>query len=263
MISCAAGLAVSGKVPFLSSFGKFITRGYDQLEMALISRANLKVVGSHVGLTPFSDGPSQMALADVAFFRAYSKVKNRSGKPFLYLLNPSDARAAYALTIAMAEQEGAFYLRAFRPEVPLLYDARTTFHPGGHHVLVQGKDLLLLATGYLVHEAMKALEPLREQGIEATLVDLYSLPFDRRAITRLAHENQGRILTVEDNYGAAFGSEVAEAMSQLGMPFHLEQMYVRRIPKSARTPDDLLRYLGLSHSDILKSALSMMKEAAA
>jgi transketolase len=253
MISCAGGLAAAGKVPFASTFGKFVTRGYDQLGMGLISRFNLKVVGSHVGVSIAADGPSQMALADVAYFRAWTTVRGAGARPALYLLNPADAVTAYALTLAMADHDGACYLRAMRPEVPFLYDATTEFSLGGHQVLSHGPDLLVAATGYMVHECRKALEKLHLQGVHATLVDLYSLPFDGEAVATLARECGGRVLTVEDNYGAGFGSAVADALAEAGGEFTVKQMHVRRIPKSGRTPDDLLRYLGLSADDIAQT----------
>jgi transketolase len=262
MISCAGGFASGGKLPFVSTFGKFVTRGYDQLDMGLISRFNLKVVGSHAGVSLAADGPSQMALPDVAFFRAWTTVRTRAGKPVLYLLQPADAYAAYALTVAMAEHDEACYMRTLRPDVPFLYNETTRFALGGHQILANGHDLLLVASGYMVHEAKKALAGLKDQGIEATLVDLYSLPFDADALVTLAHEHQGKVLTLEDNYGAGIGSAVADVLSEHGGVFTLRQMYVRQIPKSGRTPDDVLRYLGLSAEDIVKTAVEMSAMAA-
>jgi transketolase len=262
MISCAVGLAAGGKTPFVSTFGKFMARGYDQFEMGMISRSNLKMVGTHVGVNIAADGPSQMALPDVAYFRAWTTVRNRAGQPAIYLLNPADAYAAYALTLAMAEHSGACYLRALRPDVPLLYVDNTRFTLGGHEVLVQGNDLLIVAAGYMVHEAMKAVDQLRADGVQPTLVDLYSIPFDGEAIATLAAENDGRVLTVEDNYGAGIGSSVADALLERGGSYSLKQMYVQRIPKSGRTPDDLLRDLELSDKDIVKNAESMLGVAA-
>jgi transketolase len=258
MLSCAGGLAAGGKVPFVSTFGKFLVRGYDQLEMGFISRFNLKLVGSHAGVSLAADGPSQMAVADVAFFRAWTTVRTPAGKPFLYLLQPADAYAAYALTIAMAAHEGPCYLRTFRPDVPCLYHDATPFPLGGYHVLAEGHDLLIVTAGYMVHEARLALAGLQEQGIRATLVDLYSLPFDDRAMVRLAQENTGKVLTVEDNYGAGLGSAVADVLSQHDGAYVLTQMFVRQIPKSGRTPDEVLRYLHLSAADIVQMAVSML-----
>ena len=261
MISCAGGLAAGGKLPFVSTFGKFVTRGYDQLEMGLISRFPLKIVASHVGVSLAADGPSQMALPDVAFFRAWSTVHNQRGKPLLYLVQPADGYAAYALTLAMADYDGACYMRTLRPDVPFLYDETTHFQLGGHHVLAEGHDLLIVASGYMVHEAKKALTMLQQQDIAATLVDLYSLPCDHEAIVTLAHDNQGRVLTLEDNYGGGFGAAVADILSAHSGAFTVQQMHVRQIPKSGRTPDDVLRYLGISADDIAQTAVAMLATA--
>jgi transketolase len=230
--------------------------------MGFISGFPLKLVGSHVGVSLASDGPSQMALPDVAFFRAWTTLRSQTGEPLLYLLQPADAYAAYALTIAMAAHEGPCYLRTLRPDVPFLYDDSTAFALGGHHVLAEGHDLCIIAAGYMVHETHKALAPLKEQGIAATLVDLYSLPFDDVAVLQLVQENQGQVLTVEDNYGAGIGSAVAEVLAAHGGTCTLTQMYVRQIPKSGRTPDDVLRSLHLSASDIVQTAVRMLDVAA-
>jgi len=262
MVSCAGGLAAAGKIPFVSTFGKFITRAYDQVEMGLISRFNLKLVGTHVGVSLAADGPSQMALADTAFFRAWATARER-GEPVLYVLYPADARSAYCLTVAMAHHEGACYLRAMRPDVPLLYDQETSFKLGGHHVVRRGRDLLIVATGYMVHEALNALQALADEGIDATLVDLYCLPFDESAIAALAREHQGRVLTVEDNYGGSMGSAVADALAERNVGAVVRQLYVRRIPKSGRSPEDLLRYVGLSQDDLVRAARELTGGGAA
>jgi len=261
MVSCAAGLASGGKLPFASTFGKFLTRGYDQVELAFISRLPLKLVGSHVGISPASDGPSQMALPDVAYFHAWTRVKG-DGKPFFYLLNPSDARSAYVLTVAMAEHDGPCYLRAFRPDVPFLYGDDADIHLGGHGVLARGDDLLIVATGYMVHEALRALERLKKEKVKATLVDLYSLPFEAEAIVSLARQSGGRVLTLEDNFGNGFGTAVEATLAEAGGDFLVRQRYVRHIPKSGRSPEDVLRYLGLSADDIVQAALELTGSAA-
>jgi transketolase len=262
MISCAGGLASAGKVPFVSTFGKFVMRGYDQLEMGLIGRFNLKIVASHVGVSLAADGPSQMALPDVAFFHAWTTVRDDQGRPVMYVLQPADAYAAYALTLAMADHDGACYMRTLRPDVPFLYDDTTRFELGGHQVVVPGHDVLIVAAGYMVHETLKALPGLKEQGVDATVVDLYSLPFDRTAIRQLAQDNHGKVLTVEDNYGAGIGSAVAETLAEHEGTWHLKQMHVRQIPKSGRTPDDVLGYLGLSADNIVRTATGMLEVAA-
>jgi transketolase len=153
-------------------------------------------------------------------------------------------------------------MRTMRPDTEFLYDDSTVFNLGGMEVLVEGRDLLIVATGYMVHEANKALEQLDKSGIDATLVDLYSLPFDEEHLLDLAQANNGMILTVEDNYGGGFGSAIADAVTEDGGGFTLMQMHVNRIPKSTRTPDEMLSFCGLHHSDIVRTACRMLQIAA-
>ncbi|MBD3163025.1 MAG: transketolase [Candidatus Eisenbacteria bacterium] len=258
MVSAAAGLATGGKHPFMSTFGKFTLRAYDQLEMALVGRANVKLVGSHCGVSLAADGPSQMGLVDAGFMRSLATAEIEPGKPLMVLLQPADAYAAYALTIAMGEYEGPCYMRTHRPDVPFLYDEDSTFRIRGHHVLAEGDSLLILAAGYMVHEAMGTLDRFRERDLNPTLVDLYSVPFDESAIADLARANGGRVLTVEDNYGGGIGSAVSDALTRLEVGCRIEQMHVRRIPKSGREPEEVMEYLGLSRGDILRTGLSML-----
>jgi len=259
MISVAAGLSAAGKVPFVSTFGKFLTRAYDQIEMAINSGANLNLIGSHVGVSLAADGPSQMALPDVAWFRSFSTIKNHRGDPGCYILQPADAYAAYGLTQAMAEHDGVCYMRTMRPEVEFLYSDDMVFNLGGFEVLSEGRDVLLVAAGYMVHEANKALDLLDKEGISATLVDLYSLPFDGDALLDLAQTNNGYVISLEDNYGASLGSAVADVMTAAGDSFTLKQMFVKRIPKSTRTPDEQLDMLGLTCGDITNAALELLE----
>jgi transketolase len=249
-------------VPFCSTFAKFVTRGYDQIEMAVNSGANIKIVGSHAGVSLAADGPSQMSLPDVAWFRSFTKVTNQKGKPAMYVLQPSDAYAAYALTIAAAEHDGAVYMRTLRPDTEFLYNESDRFTLGGHEVLTEGRDLLIVASGYMVHEANKAIEALDKQGVDATLVDLYSLPFDEDAILDLANENNGMVLTLEDNYAGGIGSAIADAVSGDGGGFNVRQMFSRVIPKSGRTPDEVLAYCNLGTEQIVAEAMQLLELSA-
>jgi len=263
MVSVAAGLSAGNKIPFASTFAKFVTRAYDQVEMAVNSGANFKVIGSHAGITLAADGPSQMSLPDIAWFRSFATMQRQNGYPGFYLLQPSDAFQAYALTIAMADYDGPCYMRTLRPNVEFLYTDEDQFKLGGHEVLTKGRDLLILASGYMVHEANKALERLDSEGVDATLVDLYSIPFNTDAILDLANENNGMVLTIEDNYGGGMGSAVADATAEDGGGFTVRQMYVNRIPKSGRTPDELLKYCGLHCDDIVTQAMNMLQLSSA
>jgi transketolase len=259
MFSVAAGLSAAGKVPFCSTFAKFVTRGYDQIEMAINSGANLKIIGSHAGISLASDGPSQMSLPDVAWFRSFTTMRDHRGNPGVYILQPSDAYSAYALTNVMAEYEGACYMRTLRPDTEFLYSEETVFNLGGFEVLTEGRDVLLVACGYMVHEANKALDLLDQAGVAATLVDAYSIPFDTDKLLDLANANNGYVITLEDNYGGGLGSAVADALTASGDAFTLEQMYVRRIPKSARTPGEMLKMCNLTAQDITQTAMKLLQ----
>ena len=258
MYSVGAGLSAAGKIPFCSTFAKFITRGYDQIEMAINSGANIKIVGSHSGISLAADGPSQMSLPDIAWFRSFGTMKDHHGNPGCYVLQPADAWAAYGLTHAMADHVGCCYLRTFRPEVEMIYNQSTKFELGGMEVLTAGRDLVIVSAGYMIHECNKAIEELDRMGVDATLLDLYSLPFDEERLLDIVNENNGIVLVVEDNYGASMGSAVADACASSGDAFTVKQLHVQRIPKSARSPESILRMCGLHYTDITQSAASLL-----
>ncbi len=257
MISAACGLSAAGKIPFCATFSKFVTRAYDQIEMAVNSGANLKILGSHSGISLAADGPSQMSLPDVSWFRAFTRMRDHRGAPGFYILQPADAYAAYGLTLAMAEHHGACYMRTARPDVEFIYDDKTIFNLGKLEVLTKGRDLLIVSAGFMIHECNKAIELLDKQGVDATLVDLYSIPFDQEALLDLANDNGGNILTVEDNYGGGIGSAVADALTESGDGFTLAQMFVSRIPKSARDEEGILAMCGLHHTAIAARAAAI------
>ena len=259
MMSVASGLSAGGKVPFCSTFAKFVTRAYDQIEMAINSGANLKIIGSHAGVTLAADGPSQMSLPDLAWFRSFSTVRDHRGNPACYILQPADAYAAYALTHAMAEYEGACYMRTLRADTEFIYNDSTAFNLGGFEVLSEGRDVLICAAGYMVHEANKALDELDKKGVSATLVDLYSLPFETDKLLDIANQNGGYIITVEDNYSGGIGAAVADALTGSGDAFTLKQMCVRRIPKSAKTPEEVLAMCSIASADIVGETMKMLQ----
>jgi transketolase len=248
MVSAAAGLAAGGYIPFCSSFAKFISRGYDQVEMASISRANIKIVGSHAGVSLGADGPSQMGLLDVAFFRAFTLTDNGFGQPACVFFQPCDAVGAYYCTQLIANHDGMAYMRTFRPDTGLLYKPTEQFEIGGSKVLAEGDALTVVANGYMVHVAKKALELLAKDGIKCTLVDAYCFPMKAAPVLAAAKKTRGLILTVEDNYVGGLWSAVAEAAAEQGNT-RVVGMTVRKIPKSG-TPDDVIKYCGLSPEDI-------------
>ena len=260
MVSAAAGLSSGRKIPFVSTFGRFLERACDQIEMALIGGANLKLAGSHVGVTLAADGPSQMALADVAFARAFAHVRDHRGNPVLTVLTPSDARSTYALVLAMAIFPSACYLRAVRGDLPILYDEREQFPLMSHKVLRRAdtgtKRVVLVACGYMVHSCLKAADMLAKQhGVESTVVDAYSLPLDSGPILALADAGT-TIITVEDNYVGGLGSELAEVAASAGdgAP-RVQSLCVHNIPKSGLTPEDVLAYVHLSVDEIVAAGV--------
>jgi transketolase len=259
MISVAAGMSSSGKVPFASTFAKFVTRAYDQIEMAMNGGANLKIVGSHAGITLAADGPSQMSLPDVAWFRSLSTTTDHNGNPGCYILQPADAYAAYALTGVMAEYEGLCYMRTLRADTEFIYGDDQVFNLGGFETLTEGRDVVLCACGYMVQEANKAVELLDKAGVSATLLDMYSIPFDSDKLLDIIAANGGYAVSVEDNYGGGLGSAIADSLVNAGDAFQLEQMYVERIPKSAKTPEEMLSMCGLTAEDICQRALSVLQ----
>lgn len=258
MVGVATGLSAAGKVPFVSTFAKFFNRAYDQIEMAIYSGANLKLVGSHAGITLGSDGPSQMSMPDIAWFRAFATMKDHRGNPGCYILQPSDAFAAYALVGVMAEYEGCCYMRTLRADTEFLYSEKDVFNLGGFQTLAEGKDLVIAASGYMVHEANKALDLLDKAGISATLLDMYSLPFDSDGVLDLINQAGGNVLTLEDNFGGGLGSAIADALTESGDAFKHKQMFVKRIPKSAKTPDEMLKMCGLTAMDIVKETKKLL-----
>ncbi len=248
MISTAAGLAAAGYIPFCSSFAKFISRAYDQVEMANISRANIKIVGSHAGVSLGADGPSQMGLVDVAFFRSFSLTDNGFGQPACVFFQPCDAVSAYHCTQLIANHDGMAYLRTFRPDTALLYKPTEQFEVGGSKVLAEGDALTVVTNGYMVHVVRKALEQVAKDGIKCTLVDAYCFPMKAQPILAAAKKTGGIVLTVEDNYVGGLWSAVAEAAAEQG-DTRVVGMTVRRIPKSG-TPDDVLKFVGLAPENI-------------
>lgn len=258
MVSVGVGMSAAGKVPFCSTFAKFMNRAYDQIEMGMNSGANIKLVGSHSGITLASDGPSQMSLPDVAWFRSFATMTDHRGNPGCYILQPADAYAAYALTGVMAEYDSMCYMRTLRAETELLYSDDHVFNLGGFETLAQGRDIVLAASGIMVHEGNKAVELLDKAGVSATLLDMYSIPFDSDKLLDIVAQNGGFVISLEDNYGGSLGSAIADALMESGDGFELAQMHVTRIPKSARTPDEMLQMCGLTAQDIVNRVMELL-----
>ncbi len=255
MVSVGVGLFAGGKLPFANSFAKFIARAYDQIEMASITRANLKLVGSHSGVSLAADGPSQMSLADVAYFRSYTRTATGepgTSAPACVVFQPADAISAYRCTELMANHDGLCYMRTHRPDAPFLYALDERFEIGGCHRLREGKDLTLVSSGFMLTVALRAADRLAEDGIKCTVFDAYSFPLDAAPILSAARYTSSRILTIEDNYIGGLFSELAEAAAPEQVAVY--GLTCRRIPKSARTADEVFKFVGVSVGDVVEGA---------
>ena len=243
MVSVAAGLSRLGKTPFVATFAAFLTRAADQIRMARVSEANIKFVGSHVGVSIGEDGPSQMGLEDIALFGTL---------PGTAVLQPSDAVSTAKLVPQMAAWPGMAYMRTLRPKTPVLYDDAQVFFIGGSQVLRQSDEdtLTIAATGITVFEALKAADELEKEGIHVRVVDIYSInPIDRNTLIKCLHETKQPILiTVEDHfYHGGMGDFADEAIEELNLRVH--KMAVTGISESG-TMEQLLKKAGIDASGI-------------
>jgi transketolase len=246
MLGAAAGLAACGKIPFVATFAAFFTRAYDFVRMAAISQSNIKLVGTHVGVSIGEDGPSQMGLEDIAMMAA---------QPEIVVLYPSDGTSTYRLMEAAAAHRGMVYLRAGRPKSPVIYGPEEAFKIGGSKVLRRSDHdaLTIVAAGVTLFEALKAYDQLSTTGIKVRIIDLYSIaPIDRQTLVESARETGSRILTVEDHYAhGGLGDAVLSAVGTEGIAVH--KLAVRRIPHSGK-PDELVNHFGIGAASIVETA---------
>jgi transketolase len=238
MIGAAMGLAARGAIPFPSTFACFLERASDFIRMAGISNLGIKLAGSHAGVSIGEDGPSQMALEDLAMAR---------GVPNCTVLYPCDGVSAMRLMAVAASVPGPVYIRTSRPKTPVIYDANETFKPGGSKTLRQSDTdvVTVVAAGVTVFEALKACDTLKAAGTGIRVIDAYSLqPIDRDGLIAAGRATNGRIITVEDHYAhGGLGDAVSEAVWDQG--FRVKRLAVREIPRSG-TPDELLDRYGIS-----------------
>ena len=243
MIGAAMGLAARGAIAFPSTFAAFLARAYDFIRMAAISNVNIKMAGSHAGVSIGEDGPSQMALEDLAMMRA---------QPNIAVLYPCDAVSTERLLEKAAYHRGPVYMRTSRPKTAVIYGPDEQFDLGGLKVLRQsaGDVATVIGAGITVFEALKAYDQLQKDGIAIRVVDLYSLqPIDAASLIRCAEETKGRLITVEDHYRAGgIGDAVATAVAARG--FTVTRLAVSEIPRSG-TPDELVDHYGISARHIV------------
>ncbi|RMH34257.1 MAG: transketolase [Nitrospirae bacterium] len=250
MIGAAVGLAASGRIPFAATFACFLTRAFDFIRMAAIGQANIKLMGSHAGVSIGEDGPSQMGLEDLAMM---------ASQPEVVVLYPSDAVCTHWLVEAAANHRGMVYLRTGRPKTPILYSNDTAFHIGGSHVLRQSKDdrLTIVAAGVTVFEALKAHEALAQAGIPVRVVDLYSIaPIDKQTLLDCVRTTSPTIVTVEDHYAhGGLGDAVLSALAGEGV--HVHKLAVRKIPHSGK-PAELLDHYGINARAIIETVKTLV-----
>ncbi|MFL5923585.1 MAG: transketolase [Gaiellaceae bacterium] len=253
MLAAAVGLQVRKWVPFASTFAAFLSRAYDFIRMAAISQANIRLCGSHAGVSIGEDGPSQMALEDLAMMRAVH------GSTVLY---PSDANQTARLVVEMADREGIVFMRTTRAATPVLYDAGDEFPVGGSRVLRQGEDVAIVAAGITLHESLKAADRLIAEGIDARVIDLYSVkPVDVETLRAAAEATGGRIITVEDHWAeGGIGDAVLEALSDGELPTRVVRLAVRELPGSGK-PAELLAAAGIDAEHIADAARALVGAA--
>jgi transketolase len=251
MVSVGAGLSRLGKTPVVATFGAFLTRAADQIRMARVSEANIKFVGSHVGVSIGEDGPSQMALEDIALFGAL---------PDTVILQPCDAVSTASLVPKMVEHDGFVYMRTLRPKTKLLYKPGEQFTLGGSKILRQSNDdvLTVAATGITVFEALQAADQLKKENINIRVVDCYSInPVDSK--TLLASLNATRlkcIITVEDHFAhGGLGDFIAAVVTNKGD--HVEKLAVTKISQSGKQ-EELLHDAGIDADAIVAKVRSMV-----
>ena len=250
MVGIGIGMAARGYLPFLATFAAFLCRAHDQIRMAGYSFSNMKLVGSHVGVSIGADGPSQMGLEDLALFRPI---------PGCAVLYPSDAYSTEGCVEAMARYKGLVYLRTTRPNTPLLYKKGEKFPIGGSRILRRNqKDrAAVIAAGITVYEALKAYEELKKENIWVRVIDAYSVqPMDPKIPKEVAKAGN-KAVVVEDHFrSGGMGDAVA---SHLGGRAELTHLAVDELPRSGE-PDELLDKYGISSRHIILAVKQLLKK---
>ncbi len=253
MVSMAVGFDQCGKIPFVATFGAFMTRAHDQIRMAAIGQSAIKLVGSHVGVSIGQDGPSQMALEDIAMMRAV---------PGSIVLYPCDAVSTTKLIEQMiGYRDGISYLRTTRAATPVVYDTDEQFLIGGCKILRQSNNdvACIVAAGITVFEALKAYDQLKKQNIFVSVIDLYSIkPLDLTTVAAVAHASNNRVITVEDHYiQGGIGELVATGLINTDIAVSL--LAIKQLPQSG-DPADLISACGIDAAHIIQAVLQGIKE---
>ena len=252
LVAAAVGLQAVGWRPFASTFAAFMSRAYDFVRMAAISRATLALCGSHAGVSIGEDGPSQMALEDIAAFRAVNGST---------VLHPCDGNQTAKLVAAMADLPGISFLRTLRPATTVIYGPDEDFPIGGSRVLRSSEDdeVALIGAGITLHEALKAADVLADEGISARVIDLYSIkPLDRETLAAAAEATDDRLVTVEDHWAdGGLGDAVIAALADTERPPRVVKLAVTEMPRSG-TPTELLAAAGIDAQHIAEAARTLV-----
>lgn len=261
MVAAAVGLQVRQYKPFASTFAAFLSRAYDFVRMAAISRASIKLVGSHAGVSIGEDGPSQMALEDIASLRAVWSST---------ILYPCDGNQTAKLVAEMVDQNGIAYLRTTRMKTPVIYSADEQFPIGGSKVLRSSEQdqVTVIGAGVTLHEALKAYDQLKREGITVRVIDLYSVkPIDSETLFHAAQDTHGNLIVVEDHWiEGGIGSAVLQAFAGMDQPsrytgpkLQVINLAVREMPGSGE-PEELLRTAKIDADAIVNAAKSLLKQ---
>lgn len=252
MVSIAVGCATRNRtVPFCSTFAAFFTRAFDQIRMAAISESNINLCGSHCGVSIGEDGPSQMALEDLAMFRAI---------PMSTVFYPSDGVATEKAVELAANTKGICFIRTSRPENAIIYDNNEDFQVGQAKVVLKNKDdqVTVIGAGVTLHEALAAAELLKKEKINIRVLDLFTIkPLDRKLILDSARATKGRILTVEDHYyeGGIGEAVCAAVVSEPGVT--VTRLAVGQVPRSGK-PAELLKMFGIDKDAIAQAVRGLV-----
>lgn len=250
-VAVAAGLAAIGKIPFVSSFSCFVmNKGFEQLRVCVAyPNVNVKVVGTHSGISIGEDGPSQMSIEETSL---------ACSLPGFTVLSPADEVAARALVRAAAASYGPVFIRTGRLKVPVIYASGQKFEVGKAIEVIQGGDVTLIATGLMVAEAIRAAETLEAEGISARVLDFHTIkPLDREAIRRAAQETGAIVVAEEHLVDAGLGVRVAQAVAELH-PCVMEFVGVHTYAESG-PPAGLLEKYGLLAPEVAAAARKVLK----
>jgi transketolase len=253
MIGIAAGLAAAGKIPVASSFSTFLlSNAFDQIRMSVaFPNLNVKLVGTHAGISIGEDGPSQMAIEDVALACAF---------PGMTVVVPADGASTAIATHALLEREGPTFMRCGRPSVPVLYDSASEFQIGKANTLRDGDDITLIANGIMVAMALDAAEGLAADGVQARVLDMHTVkPIDTDCIVKAANETRAIVVAEEHLAYGGLGSTVAMVVGE-HKPTRMAYVDVGDTYATSGKPDELLEHYGLTPGAILDAARRILKD---